>query len=87
VKMNRRWLAVALLLTSISIPATLFANTDGNRIGSPPPILHHPSPLPPDGNPWPHMTVADGNPWPHMTVADGNPWLRTAATDSAVLGL
>jgi hypothetical protein len=53
VKMSLRWLSVALLLTTISVPA-LFAGTDGNPTG-PPPVFH-----PPDGNPTgppPHMML------------------------------
>jgi hypothetical protein len=49
VKLNLRWLAVALLLTTISIPATLMA-TDGDPDG-PPPVFRHPSPMPTDGDP------------------------------------
>jgi len=51
VKISPRWLVVALLLTTISVPATLMA--DGNPNGPPPPIVHHPGPPPPDGNPNP----------------------------------
>jgi hypothetical protein len=53
VKMSPRWLAVALLLTTFSVPGTLMATTgsgpDGNPSG-PPPIVY-PSPVPTDGNP------------------------------------
>ena len=51
-KMNPRWFAVALLLTTISAPATLMATTggpDGDPNG--PPIVHPTSPLPTDGDP------------------------------------
>ncbi len=52
-KMNPHWLAVALLLGTISAPASLMATTgsgpDGNPNG-PPPIVY-PSPMPTDGNP------------------------------------
>jgi len=54
VKMNLRWLAVALLLTTISLPATLLADSNPNSPA--PPVVHKPG-LPPDGNPWPHMTL------------------------------
>jgi len=79
VKMNPRLLAVAVLLATLCMPASLMATSgigpDGNP-NDPPPIVH-PAPLPPDGNPWPHMKGAqapnveqpapppDGNPWPH----------------------
>jgi hypothetical protein len=53
VKMNPGWLAVALFLTTISVPITLMATTgsgpDGNPSG-PPPIVF-PTPQSPDGNP------------------------------------
>jgi hypothetical protein len=51
VKMNLGWLAVALLLTTISLPATLMATDgpDGDPNG-PPPVFRHPS-VPPDGDP------------------------------------
>jgi hypothetical protein len=55
--MSPRWLVIALFLTIVSLPASLMAagnGPDGNPNG-PPPIVH-PSPLPPDGNPWPHLT-------------------------------
>jgi len=45
--MTLRWLALAVLLATVFVPATLMA--DGNPSG-PPPIVHG-SPLPPDGNP------------------------------------
>jgi hypothetical protein len=54
VKMSTRWVAVGLLLTTISIPATLFATTEVNCEDPQPPVVH-PSPMPIDGNPWPHM--------------------------------
>jgi hypothetical protein len=54
VKISLRCLAVGLLLTAISMPATLFATTEVNREDPQPPVVH-PSPLPPDGNPWPHL--------------------------------
>ena len=70
-KMNLRWLAVALLLTTISLPATLLA---ASKSDSPaPPVVHKPM-LPPDGNPWPRV------------LADGNPWPRIEATRSVALG-
>jgi len=53
VKMSPRWLAVAILLSIISVPGTLMATpgggTDGNPNG-PPPIVF-PVPQSPDGNP------------------------------------
>jgi hypothetical protein len=56
--MNARWLAVALLFTTISRPATLLA---ASKSDSPaPPVVHKPM-LPPDGNPWPRV-LADRNP-------------------------
>jgi hypothetical protein len=54
VKMSKRWLAVGLLLTAISMPATLLATTVVNCEDPQPPVMH-PSPVPPDGNPWPHI--------------------------------
>ena len=51
-KMNSHWLAIVLLLATISAPASLLATTggpDGNPEG-PPPVVH-PSPMPTDGNP------------------------------------
>ncbi len=57
-KMTLRWLAAALLLTMISLPATVLAQAN---LDSPePPVVHKPM-LPPDGNPWPHMTLPNGN--------------------------
>ena len=47
-KMNLRWLAVALFLTTISLPAVLMAD---DQPTPPPPIVQHPSPGPTDGNP------------------------------------
>lgn len=59
-KMSLRWLAVALFLTTLSVPRTLKAaveSPDGNPIG-PPPIVFPPS-HPADGNPTaPPPTVA-----------------------------
>jgi hypothetical protein len=52
VKMNRSWLAVALLLTTISLPATLLAKDKSD--GPAKPVVHKPV-LSPDGNPFPHM--------------------------------
>jgi hypothetical protein len=49
VKMNLRWLAVTLLVATISIPATLFAAADTTADGST--SVTHPSPM--DGNPNP----------------------------------
>lgn len=80
-KMTLRLLAVALVLTSISVPASLLAMTasgpDGNPNG-PSPITRR-SQMPNDGNPFPHMNGAsaqngqhptppppDGNPFPHL---------------------
>jgi hypothetical protein len=79
VKMNLRWLAVALLLATVSVPATLMA--DGNpfphHTGIPVSGVQNPAPAP-DGNPFPHVkgTPAsrvqnpapppDGNPFPHV---------------------
>lgn len=63
-KMNLRWLAVALLLTTISRPATLLANSNSDSPA--PPVVHKPM-LPPDGNPWPRVLDTD------------NPGLRMAA--------
>jgi len=54
VKMTLRSLAVALLLTAFSMPATLMALTCSSHDNAPPPIVH-PSPMPPDGNPFPHV--------------------------------
>jgi hypothetical protein len=51
VKMSSRLSVVALLLASISAPATLSAKCQG----APGPVVQHPAPMPPDGNPWPHM--------------------------------
>jgi hypothetical protein len=52
VKTSLRWFAVALFLTTISVPALMATSPDGSPTG-PPPIKHA---SPPDGNPWPHMT-------------------------------
>jgi hypothetical protein len=53
VKMNLSWLAVALLVFTISAPASLVAamasGSDSNPNGAPP--ITYPTPLPPDGNP------------------------------------
>jgi len=46
--MNLRWLAVALFLTSISLPAALMAD---DRPTPSAPIVKHPSPGPTDGDP------------------------------------
>ncbi len=87
VKMSLRCLAFALLLATISVPATLMAaagrGPDGNRNG-PPPIVR--PTLPPDGNPWPHV-LADGNrngPPPIVRPSlppDGNPWPHMTVAD------
>jgi len=52
VKMNLSWLAVALLVFTISAPASLvaaMASGSDNPNGAPP--ITYPTPLPPDGNP------------------------------------
>jgi hypothetical protein len=55
VKMNLLWLAVTILLTVLSMPASLMA--DGNpwphMKAAQAPNVEQPAP-PPDGNPWPH---------------------------------
>jgi len=75
VKMNLRWLAVALLLGTTCVPASLMA-TASNFNGAPAPSVQHPAP-PPDGNPWPRMK---GTPAPNVQnpapPPDGNPWPR-----------
>ena len=54
VKMSSRLSAVALLLASISIPASLSAKCQD----APGPVVQHPAPVPPDGNPWPRVIGA-----------------------------
>lgn len=88
-KLTLRYLAVALFLTTICKPATLFAASKSDS--SAPPVVHKPV-LPPDGNPWPRVLKGDGPaallaanknegsmpPVVHKPTLppDGNPWPR-----------
>jgi len=52
VKSSLRLLALAVLALATCLPANLFAATADTQDGNPNgPLIVHPAPLPPDGNP------------------------------------